>query len=82
MVDEFGAYLQIAYCAADCPLHPNAWTSDDTLRVTYNYNQKEIMTAWKLYGIMSSSLLLISLMVTGLGTRKLLNIYMKIVNFL
>ena len=72
-------------CGPDCPMHPNptAWKTDDTMRVTHHYNQKEIMTAWKLYGIMSSSLLLIGLVVTGLGISDdihliiLLNIFVQ-----
>ena len=47
----------------------NAWTTDDTVKVTHHYSdQKEIMIAVKLLGIMASSLLLIALMVTCLGT--------------
>ena len=49
-------------------MHPNAFITDDTLKVTYsNIDEKEIMVALKLLGIMSSSLLLIGLMVTWLG---------------
>ena len=60
-----------AYCDDDCPMHPNALTTDDTLKVSHHYDQKELMIALKLYGIMASSLLLIGLMVTGLGSTLL-----------
>ena len=49
-------------------MHPNAFITDDTLKVTYsNIDEKEIMVALKLLGIMSSSLLLIGMMITTLG---------------
>ena len=49
-------------------MHPNAFTTDDSLKATYsNFDEKEIMIALKLHSIMSSSLLLIGLMITGLG---------------
>ena len=71
-VDENGFHILedvgSVECGPDCPMHPNAFTTDDTLKVTYsNIDEKEIMIALKLHGIMSSSLLLIGLMVTGLG---------------
>ena len=56
-------------CGPDCPFEKNAWKTDDTLRVTASFNQREIMIAVKLLGIMASSLLLIGLMVTGLGSQ-------------
>ena len=63
-----------AYCGPDCPIETNAWKTDDTLKVTQNYfDQKEVMIAVELYGIMASSLLLIALMV------KLLGIYLILV---
>ena len=47
----------------------NTWTTDDTLKVTHhNMNQKEIMIALKLYGIMASSLLLSGLIVSRIGS--------------
>ena len=56
------------YCGPDCPMETKAWKTDDTLKVTpQKLDQKEIMTAVKLYGIMASSLLLIALMVKLLG---------------
>ena len=58
-----------ADCAPDCPMHPNALKTDDTLKVTHNYNQEEMLIGLKLFGIMSSSLLLVGLMVTGLGNN-------------
>ena len=49
-------------------MHPNAFTIDDTLKATHhNFDQKELMIAVKLLGMIKSSLLLIGLMVTGLG---------------
>ena len=59
-----------------CRMHPNpdAWMTDETLKVSHNYNQKEIMTTLKLYGIMSSSLLFIGLVVTRLGKFQLVHI--------
>ena len=63
-----------ALCGPDCPIETNAWKTDDTLKVTQNYfDQKEVMIAVKLYGIMASSLLLLALMV------KLLGIYLILV---
>ena len=41
------------------------------LRFTPDFNSKEIMIAVKLLGIIASSLLLIGLMVTGLGSQVL-----------
>ena len=49
------------------PTVANAWKTDDTLKVTHSVNQKEIMVALKLHGILASSLLLIGVMVTGIG---------------
>ena len=57
--------------STDCFLQcaePFAFTTDHTLKVTHhNFDTNENMIALKLYGIMSSSLLLIGLMVIGLG---------------
>ena len=60
---------------AFCRMHPNpdAWMTDETLKVRHNYNQKEMMTTLKLYGIMSSSLLFIGLVVTRLGKFQLVS---------
>ena len=58
-------------CGPDCPFEKNAWKTDDTLKFTASFNPKEIMIAVKLHGIMASSLLLIGLMVTGLGSQVL-----------
>ena len=69
-VDDNGFHVSgtHAVCGPDCPMHPNAWTTDDTLKVTHHYSdQKETMIAVKLLSIMASSLLLIALMVTCLG---------------
>ena len=49
------------------PIEANAWKTDDTLKVTHGVDQKEMMIALKLHGILASSLLLIGVMVTGLG---------------
>ena len=57
----------LEYCSTDCPLHPDAYTLDEKMKVTHQYDQKEIMTTLKLYGILSSSLLLVGLLVIGLG---------------
>ena len=73
-IDEygFGKMWSVGYCSPDCPIHPNAFTTDETLKVTHhNLDQKEMMIAVKLLGIMSSSLLLIGLMVVGLGMSRL-----------
>ena len=51
------------------PTVANAWKTDDTLKFTASFNQREIMIAVKLHGIIASSLLLIGLMVTGLGSQ-------------
>ena len=59
--------MNIGFCGSDCPMHPDAFTNDETLTVTHHYDQKEITITLKLLGIMSSSLLLIGLVVTGLG---------------
>ena len=48
-------------------MHPDAFETDNTLTVTHHYDQKEMTVALKLYGIMSSSLLFIGLIVIGLG---------------
>ena len=70
-VSSFGnvASSSWAVCGPDCPIETNAWKTDDTLKVIHHHSldQKEIMIALKLLGIMASSLLLIGLMVTGLG---------------
>ena len=55
-------------CGPGCPFKDDAWSTDDTLKVTGPYlDQKEGMIAVELYGIMASSLLLIALMVKLLG---------------
>ena len=57
-------------CGPDCVMHDDAWTRDDTMKVTHHYkDETEISIAMKLYVIMSSSLLLIGLMVTCLGIK-------------
>ena len=63
--------MNIGFCGPDCPMHPFAFRSDDTLKVTHHYDQKEITTAWKLFGILSVSLLLIAMMVVSLGNMTL-----------
>ena len=67
-VDDRGNGGYLANCAPDCPKHPNALTTDDTLKVTHHaWDQKEIMLTLKLFGIMALSLFLIGLMFEGLG---------------
>ena len=71
-VDENGVHVEEqgnwGDCGPDCPMHPNAWTTDDTLKVTHHYSdQKETMIAVKLFGILASSLLLTALIFTRLG---------------
>ena len=64
-----GSVASWGFCGPDCPIETNAWTTDDTLKVTHHsLDQKETMIAVKLLSIMASSLLLIALMVTCLGT--------------
>ena len=58
-------------CSENCPVDVNSWSSDNTLTLKVTYNNldlKNIMIAVKLLGIMGSSLLVIGLLVTGLGT--------------
>ena len=56
------------FCGPDCPIGTKAWKKDDTLKVTHHsVDQKDTMIAMKLLGIMSLSLLLITLMVNVLG---------------
>ena len=74
-VDENGVLVvgHYGYCGgpdcSDCPMHPNALTTDETLKVTHGNitDQKEIMISVRLIGIMSSSLILLALMMKGLG---------------
>ena len=67
-VTFFGNVASWGYCGPDCPIETNAWKTDDTLRVTHhNLDQKEMKITLKLLGVMSSSLLLNGLMITGLG---------------
>ena len=59
------------YCGKKCPVDVNPWSTDGNVKVTHhNFDQQEILTALKLYGIMSSSLLLIGIMVAGLGISR------------
>ena len=73
MVDGYGFHISgnWADCGPDCPMHPNPniWMTDDTLKVTHHDDQNLIMIALKLYGIMSTSLALIALLVTFLGMK-------------
>ena len=55
------------YCGPGCPSEDDAWLTNNTLKVTHDVDQREMMTALKLHGILASSLLLIGVMVTGLG---------------
>ena len=66
-VDEDREEAGSDYCGPDCPIEANAWKTDDTMKVTHGIDQKEMMIALKLHGILASSLLLIGLMVIGLG---------------
>ena len=61
--------MNIGFCGPDCPMHPDAFKTDNTLTFTHHYDQTEMMLALKLYGILSSSLLLIGLIVIGLGNK-------------
>ena len=55
-------------CGPGCPLIEDAWSTDDTLKVTHHsVDQKEVMIALRLFGILASSLLLIALMIKFLG---------------
>ena len=58
-----------AACGPDCPMHPNALATDDSLKVTHGMivDEKEIMISVRLIGVMSSSLILLALMMRGLG---------------
>ena len=64
-----------AYCGPDCPMHPDAFTPDNTMKVTHKLDRKEKIIALKLLGVMAVSLILIGLMFTGLGN--LIIIYKK-----
>ena len=72
-MDSDGEWISDKYdeCGSDCPFEKNAWKTDDTLRFTASFNQREIIIGVKLHGIIASSLLLIGLMVTGLGSQVL-----------
>ena len=60
--------MKWANCGTDCPMHPDVFNTDDTLKVTHHIKgQKETMIAVKLCAIMSYSLLLIAVMVKVLG---------------
>ena len=69
MIDEDREWLDRGECGPGCPILAEAWRTDDTLRVSQSLDQKEIMVALKIYGIMASSLLLIGLKVTVLGIK-------------
>ena len=57
-----------ADCGPDCLMHPDAFTTDETLKVTHHREVEiEIMISVRLIGIMSSSLILLALMMKGLG---------------
>ena len=69
-VDDDGYYVweSFSYCNDECSLHINAWSTDETLRVTHdNLDQIVLIIAMKLHGIVAFSLLLICLMASGLG---------------
>ena len=69
VIDEEREWQDRDECGPGCPILAEAWKTDDTLRVSQSLDQKEIMVALKIYGIMASSLLLIGLMVTVLGIK-------------
>ena len=75
MVDYDYNLLRWAFCGPDCPMHPNAFTPDNTMKVTHKLDRKEKIIALKLLGVMAVSLILIGLMFTGLGN--LIIIYKK-----
>ena len=54
-------------CGPKCPLKDDAWKVDDTLTLHLHYDVTERIKTVKLFGILSSSLLLVGIMVTGLG---------------
>ena len=55
-------------CEPDCPMHPDAWKTDDTLKVTPHYREVlEKTISLRLIGVMSSSLILLALFMKGLG---------------
>ena len=70
-VDDNGLFIRSYYgaCGHDCPLHPDALKTDNTFKVTHHYDQKELVIVLKLYGILSSSILLLGLMVSELGIQ-------------
>ena len=68
-LDKTGRHVRgnWADCGPDCPRHPNAWMTDDTLKLTRQLNQEEMSIGLKLYAIITSSLIIIGLVVTCLG---------------
>ena len=48
-------------------MHPDVLTADDTMRVTHQYDQIELMITLKLFGIISSSLIIFGLVITIIG---------------
>ena len=48
-------------------MHPDVLTADDTMTVTHQYDQIELIITLKLFGIISSSLILFGLVITILG---------------
>ena len=61
--------MEKSNCLPGCPFLADAWTTDDTLRVTHGLGSEEILIDLKIYGIVASSLLLIGLMVKVLGNK-------------
>ena len=71
-VDKEGNYhdgMAWGTCDSGCPSKDDAFTSDNTLKVTHSriVDEKEIMISARLIGVMSSSLILLALMMKGLG---------------
>ena len=58
------------YCGSDCPTHDEvlaqAWKTDETLKMTLQYNNAALRTGLELYGILLTSFLLYSLILTAL----------------
>ena len=70
-VDNEGNHIpgpdNVRLCGPRCPLKDDVWTADDTLIFSQHYDEKERLKVLKFFGIMSSSLLLVGLVVTVLG---------------
>ena len=63
--DRWSSNEQWGYCGPDCPTHEETvtWTTDETFKMTLQYNNSVLFSGLELYGILLAGIFICGLMI-------------------